>query len=178
MSPEAIGDGHTPDMNSITASYLAESFFAEYQGLRDQLMEVLVDEDLGLRLGGETASLGALCREIGEIEHTYVQSFRTFRQDFSYRNPDPGLEHSVAALKAWFAELDRELMSAVGALSEDDIAHRRIIRSDFDVAFFSPLVKVQLDVYREALLIFYGKVTVYLRAIERPLPGQWAAWIG
>jgi hypothetical protein len=178
MSPEAIGEGHTREVNSITASYLAETFFAEYQGLRDQLMEILADEDLGLRLGGETASLGALCREIGEIEHTYAQSFRTFRQDFSYRNPDAELERSVAALKAWFAELDRELMAAVGALSEDDIANRRIIRGDFDEAFFSPLSKVQLDVYREALLIFYGKVTVYLRAIERPLPRQWADWIG
>src|SRR6266550_3159991 len=165
-------------MNSITAGYLAETFFPEYQGLRDQLMEILADEDLGLRLGGETASLGELCREIGEIEHTYVQSFRTFRQDFSYRNPDPELERSVAAVKAWFAELDREMMAAVEALSDDDIATRRIIRGDFDEAFFSPLPKVQLDVYREALLIFYGKVTVYLRAIERPLPGQWADWIG
>jgi len=165
-------------VNSITGGYLAETFFPEYQGLRDQLMETLKDEDLRLRLGGETARLGALCREIGEIEYTYVESFRTFRQDFSYRNPDPELEHSVAALSAWFAELDRELMANVEALSEDDITNRRIIRSDFDEEYFSPLPKAQLDVYREALLIFYGKVAVYLRAMERPLPGQWGDWIG
>jgi hypothetical protein len=162
----------------ITTGYLDETFFPEYQGLRDQLMEILRDEDLGIRLGGGTASLGALCREIGEIEHSYVESFRTFRQDFSYRNPDPDIEDSVAALKAWFAQLDRDLMAAVQALSEDDIANRRIIRGDFDQEYFSPLPKAQLDVYREALLIFYGKVTVYLRAIERPLPRQWADWIG
>jgi hypothetical protein len=165
-------------VNSIIGSYLAESFFREYQDLRDQLMEILDDEDLSLRLGGETASLGALCREIGEIEQTYAVSFRTFRQDFAYRNPDPGLEHSVAALKAWFAELDRDLMSAVEALSEDAIASRRIVRGDFEEEYFSPLPKVQLDVYREALLIFYGKVSVYLRSIERPLPEQWRDWIG
>jgi hypothetical protein len=46
------------------------------------------------------------------------------------------------------------------------------------LTYFSPLPKAQLDVYREALLIFYGKVTVYLHAIERPLPGQWGDWIG
>ena len=165
-------------MNSIIGGYLAESFFPEYQGLRDQLMELLDDVDLDLRLGGDTTSLGALCREIGEVEKTYVESFRTFRQDFSYHNPDPELEHSVAALKAWFAELDRDLMTSVAALSEDDIAHRRIIRGDFDEEFFSPLPKFQLDVYREALLIFYGKVSVYLRAVERPLPQQWRDWIG
>ena len=123
-------------------------------------------------------SLGALCREIGEIEHAYIESFKSFRQDFSYRNGDPGLEHSVAALRAWFAELDRDLMAAIDGLSEDDIAGRRIVRSDFDEGFFSPLAKQQLDIYREALLIFYGKVSVYLRAIERPLPQQWLDWIG
>jgi|SRR6185369_3714833 len=165
-------------MNSIVGGYLAGSFFPEYQALRHQLMEILSDEDLGLRLGGETMSLGELCREIGEIEHTYVESFRTFRQDFSYRNSDPALERSVDALRAWYAELDRDFMAAVAALSEEDIASRRIIRGDFDEDFFSPLPKIQLDVYREALLIFYGKVSVYLRSIGRPLPGNWPDWIG
>src|SRR2546422_10426054 len=165
-------------MNSIIGGYLAATFFTEYQGLRDQLMEVLDDDDLSLRLGGDTVSLGALCREIGEIEKTYVESFRTFRQDFSNHNPDAELEHSVLALRAWFAELDRDLMAAVAGRSEDDIPRRRIVRSDFDEEVFSPLPKIQLDVYREALLIFYGKVSVYLRAFERPLPGQWPDWIG
>jgi hypothetical protein len=163
---------------SIFRGYLAATFFPVYQSLRDQLMYILGDEDLGRRLGGETRTLGELCREIGEIEHAYVESFRTFRQDFSYRNPDPALEVSVAALKAWFAELDREMMAAVAALSDEDIDTRRIVRGDFDEEFFSPLPRIQLDIYREALLIFYGKVSVYLRADGRPLPGQWMDWIG
>ncbi len=165
-------------VNSIIGGYLADSFVAEYQGLRDQLMDILDDEDLGQRLGGDTVSLGALCREIGEIEHAYVESFKSFRQDFSYRNGDPRLEHSVAVLKTWFAELDRDLMAALEGLSEHDIASRKIIRGDFAEDVFSPLPKVQLDIYREALLIFYGKVSVYLRAIQRPLPPQWLDWIG
>jgi hypothetical protein len=69
-------------------------------------------------------------------------------------------------------------MASVDALSEDDIANRRIIRDDFDEGYFAPLPKAQLDVYREALIIFYGKVSVYLRALGRPLPGQWGDWIG
>src|SRR5437870_11719431 len=63
-----IPRGHTHQVNSITDGYLAESFFPEYQGLRDQLMEILSDEDLGLRLGGATETLGGLRREIGGIE--------------------------------------------------------------------------------------------------------------
>ena len=164
--------------NSIIDGYLAETFVLEYLALRDQLMDILDDEDLGRRLGGKTMSLGELCREIGEIEHAYVESFTSFRTDFSYRNGDPGLENSVAALKAWFADLDRRLMAGLEALSEEDIAGRRIVRGDFEESIFSPRPKQQLDIYREALLIFYGKVSVYLRAMERPLPGQWLAWIG
>jgi hypothetical protein len=165
-------------MNSIVRVHMPATFFSEYQALRDELMAILTDDDLDFRVGGASASLGALCREIGEIEHSYVASFRTFRQDFDYRNPDPHLERSVRALSAWYAELDRELTAAVAALSEDDIANHRIVRSDFDISNFSPLPNIQLDIYREALLIFYGKVSVYLRAMGKALPGHWQAWIG
>ncbi len=79
-------------MNSIVRVHMPATYFSEYQALRDELLAILTDDDLGFRLGGASATLGALCREIGEIEHTYVESFRTFRQDFGYRNPDPPLE--------------------------------------------------------------------------------------
>lgn len=73
-------------------------------------MEILSDRDLAVRLDGDTPSLGSLCREIGEIEQSCVESFTTFRQDFAYRNPDPAAEQSVAALQAWYAVLDRDLV--------------------------------------------------------------------
>jgi uncharacterized damage-inducible protein DinB len=165
-------------MNPILATYLADEFFREYQAPRDQLMEIVGDDDLGFRVGGTSATLGTLCREIGEIEHSYVESFRTFRQDFAYRHPDPLIETSVAALRAWYAELDRDLMAALETLSEADTTSRRIARGDFDDGSFSPLPTQQLDVYREALLIFYGKASVYLRAMGTTLPPQWQAWIG
>ncbi len=161
-------------MNSLVRVHMPATFFSEYQVLRDELLEILTDDDLGIRVGGTSASLGALCREIGEIEHSYVESFRTFRQDFRYRNRDPRLETSVGALASWYVELDRELTAAVAALSEDDIANRRIVRG----SDFSPLPNIQLDIYREALLIFYGKVSVYVRAMGRALPRHWQRWIG
>lgn len=164
--------------NSIIDGYLDLTYFSLYQRMRIQLLDVLQDVDLELRFGGESETLGALCREIGEIEHTYIESLRTFRQDFGYRNPDPRLEGSVAVLRAWFDDLDRDLMAAIAALSEHEIEHRRIIRSDFDEAFFAPDVKKQLDTYREALLIFYGKASVYVKAIGKPRSQQWRDWIG
>ena len=164
--------------NSIIDGYLDQSYFSLYQQLRDELMTGLEDRDLEIRLGGETETIGSLCREIGEIEHTYVDSLRTFQQDFGYRNPNPRLEQSVDELRTWFAALDLELMAAIEALAEDDIERRHIVRSDFDVSFFATLARQQLDTYREALLIFYGKVSVYLKAMGRPRSEAWRSWIG
>ena len=165
-------------MNSILAAYLPAAYFDEYQALRDQLMEIVADEDLRYRVGGTTVTLGALCREIGEIERSYVESFRTFRQDFDYRHPDPLIETSVAALQQWYADLDRDLMAVLETLSEADTTSRRIVRSDYDPGYYSPLPTEQLDVYREALLIFYGKTSIYLRGLGKTFPPQWQLWIG
>lgn len=165
-------------MNPTLAAYLAAEFFDEYQALRDQLLELVTDADLGLRLGGTSATLGQLCREIGEIEHAYVDSFKSFRQDFEYRHPDPAIATSVAALSSWYGELDLGLLAALDALSDDDLANRRIVRADFAAGYFSPSVTEQLDVYREALLVFYGKASIYLRAMAKPFPRRWQEWIG
>lgn len=36
---------------------------------------------------------------------------------------------------------------------------------------------IQSEIYKEALLIFYGKVDVYLKAMGKPRPEQWAIWM-
>jgi hypothetical protein len=141
--------------------------------LRDQLLDVLSDSDLRCTLPGHNLSLGALCREMGEVQHAYIESYRTFTQDFSYRNPEPGLDTSVAKLKAWFQTLDIDLYAVLEGLSEEDIQHKAIERG----GGFNPLPTVQLHVFREGLLIFYGKASIYLKAMEQPLPGDWPNWI-
>jgi uncharacterized damage-inducible protein DinB len=145
-----------------------------YQALRDQLMEILTDADLAYTPGGANPPLGALCRELGEVEYSYIQSFKTFTLDFSYRNPEPGLETSVARLSAWYAELDRELKATIEGLSEEDLQQRVVDRG----GGFTLPPQINLSVYNEALLIFYGKVVVYLRASGKTVPQQWADWLG
>ena len=157
-------------MNSIMAEYYPT--FRMYQALRTQLMDSLSDDDLGYTPGGANLPLGALCVEIGETEHAYVQSFKTFAIDFSYRNPEPGIEMSAARLAAWFQVLDAELESTVAGLSEEDIKTRQIDRGGWSLPAL-----IQLEVYKEALLIFYGKVSVYLKAMDRPRSQQWQDWI-
>jgi hypothetical protein len=158
-------------MNSIVQQQVP--VLHETQALRNQLLALLNDEDLSYSPGGENPTLGALCREMGEVEHAYIESFKTFKQDFSYRNEEPGLDESVERLAAWFEELDRELEAAVEALSEDDIQNRVVDRGG---GFVLP-PSIQLHIYREALLIFYGKASVYLKAMGKARPEQWQAWI-
>ncbi len=123
-------------MNSIMTNYYPT--FRMYQALRNQLMELLDDKDLSFTPSDGNPPLGALCHEIGEIEQSYIDSFKTFTQDFSYRHPDPTLAQSVARLSAWFAELDAALEQTVAGLSEDDIANRVVDRGhDFKL---SPMI--------------------------------------
>jgi hypothetical protein len=116
--------------------------------------------------------LGALLREFGEIEQAYVDSFKTLKQDFSYRNPTPGLENRLAEIRAWYHSLDSEMRGVLGGMSDEDLK-QTIARGSFASA-----VDVQLQIYLQALLIFFGKATIYLRAMNRPLPPSIQDWIG
>ena len=162
-------------MHPAIQAHLDATYFGLYQSLRSKLMDSLSDRDLSTTLGGSTLPLGVLCLRIGEVERDYVESFRTHRLTFEHRHPDPSIATSVERLKAWYGELDADLMAVLELLT-GDMATRPIQRGnnpgEFDV---TPMV--ELDIYREALIVFYGKVSVYLRGLDRPLTGLWAHWI-
>lgn len=143
------------------------------QAIRSQMMDVLTDSDLAYRFPN-CPSLGELCREMGETESAYVESYRTFRVEWRYGSSDPALAADIARLKAWYAQLDHDLDAAMAALSEDEVQNRRIERPGEN-----PFpARVQLYCYREALLIFYGRVVLYLLALGKPISEQARAWIG
>ena len=141
-------------------------------GMRSQLLDSLSDADLAFSPGGQNMTLGALCREMGEVEYSYIQSLKTFRQDWSYHNTEAGLESSVAQLKAWFQTLDDELKATVEAFSDEDL------QKTIDRGGFATPVELQLDVYLQALLIFLGKATVYFKAMNKALPQYFQEYIG
>jgi uncharacterized damage-inducible protein DinB len=141
--------------------------------MRAQAMDLLDDADLAFNPGGQNMTLGALCRELGETEHSYLESLKSLKQDWSYRNEEPGLEGSVARLKAWYAALDEEMKSVVSALSDEDLA--KIVERDSTPTW---PVETQLEVYVQALLIFFGKLTIYLKALNKPLPKEFQDYIG
>ncbi len=158
-------------MNSLMES--TYPVFRMYQDLRKQLMEIIDDDDLTFHPPGANIPLGDLCRELGGVEVGYIDSFRTFKMDLAEAASAGEERGNVAELSKWFTDLDEELEAVISGLTEDDLANRRVDRSGWSVP-----PAIQLEIYKEALLIFSGKVSVYLRAMGKALPEQWQDWIG
>src|SRR5260370_31120496 len=104
-------------------------------------------------------TLGALCREMGEIEHSYVKSLKTFQQDWSYHNGEADLENSVARLKAWFQTLDDELKATISAFSDEDL------KTTIDRGGYMIPLLLQQQVYLPALLLFFWNAPLQLHSL-------------
>ena len=145
-----------------------------YRELRDQLMEALSDADLQFHPGGEgNLTLGGCCARLGETQKAYAESFKTFKAEFAFAEPDAEKSSSVAGLVEWYRQLDAAFFAALDAISDDDANNRLIDRGG---SFKAP-VFIHLDIYREALLIFCGKVSVYLGMMGKEPPAKWRNWI-
>ena len=136
----------------------------EVRGMRLQLLDILSNADLAFSPGGQNITLGALLRKMGDLEHSYIQSLKTGRQDWSYHNTEAGLESDITSLKAWYQTLDDEMQDTVSAFSNEDLTRR------VDRGGFHSTVEREVDHYGEALLIFFGKATIYLLAMNKPVP--------
>lgn len=142
-------------------------------GLRTELLGALSDGDLGFTPGGANSTLGELLVQMGEIEFSYATSFETFKLDWEYRITDPTLTSSLTALGTWFEILDARFEGALSALEDVDL-QRQIERPGGS----SMSIDFQLQVYVQALFIYFGKFVVYLNAMSRPLPPSIQAFIG
>ncbi len=145
--------------------------YHETQVMRNQLMDLLTDTDLSFTPGGSNPTLGELCREMADTEAAYIGSLQLFKMDWSYRNPQQGLAHSVNQLQALYNKLDSDLKAIMEGLSDEDLT------KTIDRGWPVP-VATQLHIYREGLLIYYGKIAVYLKAMGKTMPKQWKEWIG
>src|SRR5688572_12862357 len=93
----------------------------ETMALKDQLMALLNDEILSKTLGGKTMSLGGVCKEMGETQQIYIDSFRSFKMNWGYKYAVASVATSVAALKAWNLKLDADLYAAIESISNEDV---------------------------------------------------------
>jgi hypothetical protein len=145
-----------------------------HHSMRDLVLTVISDEELAYQLPGKNPTLGGLLVEMGHLQGVYTHSFETFELDWQHRQlpaPDPV---TIAGLSAWFAAQDTVMKTALDRFTDEELRIDRIDRGDDFVA--SPFV--QFQIYREAVYIFYGKLSVYLKALERDPGASWAAGVG
>ncbi|MEO8246745.1 MAG: hypothetical protein ABI622_06440 [Chloroflexota bacterium] len=145
-----------------------------HHSMRDHLLTLVTDADLAYRLPGANPSLGELLVEMGDLQGVYTHSFATFTLDWTHRELAPPSPITVSDLRAWFQAQDEAMRDALSRFNEDELHVDRIDRGHGFVASLF----VQHEVYREAVYIFYGKLSVYLRALERDAGEEWAAWVG
>jgi len=141
--------------------------------MRNGALERLSDADLQFSPGGDNLTLGELFKQVGEHEHSYTQSLITLQQDWSYRNDDPGLTTHLTQLQQWFDQLDGQMQEILNELDGDDL-QKQVDRTGGSIR---PIIS-QLDIYTQTMLIFLGKIVVYFRAMEKPLPPSIEEYIG
>lgn len=145
-----------------------------HHSMRDHLLTVLSDPDLAFELPGQNPTLGEVLIEMGDLEGVYTRSFETFSLDWSHRRLPPPSPVTISGLRDWFDAQDAAMDSALSRFTDEELHVDRIDRGHGFVA--SPFVQHQI--YREAVYIYYGKLSVYLKALERDAGPDWAAWVG
>jgi len=145
-----------------------------HHSMRDHLLTLVSDTDLSHPMPGHNPPLGELLIEMGRLQGVYTHSFDTLTLDWTQRQLPAPEPVTVANLRSWFDTHDDAMKAALDRFSGDELSDPRIDRGDGFIA--SPFVQHQ--VYREAVYIYYGKLSVYLKALERDAGPEWAAWIG
>ena len=153
---------------------LFEEEIRGHHSMRDHLLTLVSDADLAYELPGQNPTLGNVLIALGELQGVYTHSFETFTLDWSHRQLPPPPPLTVAGLQAWFDAQDDAMRGALDRFTDEELHVDRIDRGHGFVA--SPFVQHQI--YREAVYIFYGKLSVYLKALERDAGAEWAAWVG
>ncbi|MBZ0293842.1 MAG: hypothetical protein K8L99_14850 [Anaerolineae bacterium] len=158
-------------MNSIVSGQF--ELLDAMHNLRDGVLNELSSEDLKFHVENNP-TFGELFAQAANVERAYTQSFRTFHMDWSLLGTPPTVDiYDPATLKAWFKQLDADLKAALEALSEDDVQTKTIDRGEF-----TPMIFQQFHIYREALLIIYGRLSIYMTALNKPPTQMWKEWVG
>ena len=140
------------------------------QKLRHDVLDAISDDDLTHTLGGDTLSLAGLLLQQGRWEDDYVQAWHTLEMRHGSRSAP---EHqTVAGFRAWFAEIEQGVRTTLEAMSDEELS-RPVKRG----AHSLPL-EITVYTYRESLIIFAGKASLYLRSLGRPVSAHLKGFVG
>lgn len=157
----------------ISTAQAQIDFLRRFQPIRSEFLATLTDADMTYRLPGNNVSLGELLRETGEITQSYIQTYINGKQDFSWRYEDPTIINSIERLTIWLDHLDQDLIGTLSRLSDDDFQTRTFERGGMTIS-----LRHLFDVYQDAMLIQFAKLSIYAKALEKALPPMWQRIIG
>ena len=142
----------------------------ETHDVRNEGVGALVNEHLALKLPGDNPALGGLIGELYAMELAYSESFSTFETDFS--GIGGVIFEDASDMSERFGRADEELKANISSLSDAQI-HAQVDRGGWSL----PVI-VNFHIYREGVLIYLGKIDVYLRAFGLARGDKWSGWIG
>ena len=140
------------------------------QKLRHDVLDAISDEDLGHTLGGDTLSLAELLLQQGRWEDDYVQAWRTL--EMRHGSQSAPEQQTVAGFRAWFADIEQAVRTTLEAMSDEELS-RPVKRGTHSL----PL-EITVYTYRESLIIFAGKASLYLRSLGRPVSAHLKGFVG
>ena len=110
-----------------------------------------------------------IAKTIAGEEKAVVLGVISGNMDFSVMTSVP---EDMKELIEWYERSHKEMVHKYNELSDEDL------KKTIDRGSFSPTIDVQLQVYLQALLIFFGKATIFVKAMNKPLPQPFQEWIG
>lgn len=116
--------------------------------------------------------LAISCGKWAGLSTAILRSFKTLKMDWSCSGA-PELAATVAGIRTWYGSLDDEFEAVIHGYSEADLQNRTINRGHW-----SSSAMVQFHIFREAVLMFLAKASVYLKAMRKHLSDEWRAAIG
>jgi uncharacterized damage-inducible protein DinB len=157
----------------MTVSFATELHFLQMTyGVPEMALGLITDEDLRYALPGNP-TLGAVFRELGEVQQSYIDSFKTLKQEWTYEHADKDVETSKEKLGAWFKHLNDAMNAAVVAFDNATLDEKKLDRG----GDFMATPREQMQMFGDAVFIFTGKVSAYLRALGKATD-QWKSYFG
>ncbi len=160
-------DQAAPDVLYSGIEFIAEAFHE----MRGKILSSLTDSDLSFAVAGNP-TLGELLADFASVEDSYAESFTSLKQDWTAYKPGAALS-SVAAYIAAFDATFGKLKSALSGYTMEQGKTVTVNRGGWE-----PTLAQQFDTYVQAVLIIFGKLTIYLKAMGKPLPERWTEWVG
>lgn len=111
---------------------------------------------------------------MGDVARAYAESFRVGTMDFTVKADDRRSPRDGGELAEWIRAQEGLLKESVRSFSDEELATKVVDRG----GGWEIQLQTQFHVYREALLIFFGKLDIYLRMMGKPRPEQWLQWVG